>query len=419
MKFIQSIYESIQSSILNKIIEYITKHAKITLYPYGGDILVERDGKKYKSKLYLTTFGKAIRFNFINNQLLSIDIWKSYSFNSNKADYTMDLHTNSIVRIIHDIFLFFTDNIGVVKEEFDNKEFDIHIGTKEKVAFLIPSKYEIKKIDMDKAAEENKKMFNDDKLDVFVAIEYATMQVAHGISKFFLITGGGGFGKTTTVETALSQIGKKYYSMSGSITEAALYEILYKNRSKNNLILLDDCDSYWKSENMINLLKAATDTKQKRFISKAAKTYFDSDDMTDTEIEQKYKTSGKLPNRFEFDGSIICITNTPQAKLEANDEAAPLLTRGLHIDVQLTKVQAIAKIKSVMNKMLDVDTDIKEEALEYLILLTTNYETKIGLNIRSYIHTLNTRIYNDYPVVINGEKIPVWKLLVKEFLVKK
>jgi hypothetical protein len=420
MKYIKKIFENLENPILNKIIDYITTHANIALYQYGGDIIVERDGNKYNSKLYLTTFGKAIRFNFNKNQLVSVDVWKVYSFNSIKADYTMEFHTNSIVRIINDIYLFFTNNITAIKEDYDKKnEYDIHVGKQEKNTFLPPSKFEVKKLDMVKAAEYNKKIYNDDKLDIFKAIEYSVMQVAHNMSKFFLITGGGGFGKTTTVETVLEEIGKKYYSASGSITEAALYEILFKNRKKTNLLLLDDCDTYWGDENMINLLKAATDTKKIRRVSKLAKTYFDSFDMTDDEIEQKYKSSGKLPNSFIYEGSIICITNTDSDELAADKDTEPFLTRGLHIDVKLTKIEAINKIRSVMNNMTDINIKIKEEALEYLIFLTTNYKTKIGLNIRSYIHTLNTRISNNFPIVINGEKQQVWKLLVKEYLIKK
>ena len=431
MKYIKSIYESENSNIIEKILSYITNKANIQFFKYGGDIKLYRDGKDYKSILYLTLYGSAIRFNYISNVLSSIDMWKVYSFNSDTADYTMELYTYSIQKILNDIYLFFISNTEtVLKEELEtkdnDKDFDIHVGKKETHNYLVgKSLYKIKTFDNEKSKSEHDKIYKDDDIDIFKAIELSTLQLMHGSSRFLLITGDGGFGKTTTVENTLKDHNKKFYSAAGSITESALYELLFNNRHKGDIILLDDCDSYWDSDDMINILKAATDTKAERYISRIAKTYYDPANMTDEQIQEHYIKTKKLPKKFKFDASIICITNISQEELlysdiktkKVNKKTAPFLTRGIHLDVRLNRKQALDKIRSVMINMPDISNKIKDEALQYLIFIVDNYKTKAQLNIRTYIHTLNTRLSNDFPINVNGENIPAWKLLVKKYLV--
>lgn len=425
MKYIKSIYESLNQLPLEVIVNYISKKSNIELYPYGGTIIVERDRKKYNSFLYLTTFGKAIRFNFDKDVLSSIDIWKEYTFNSKKPDYTMEIYTQSITNILGDIYLFFQEK-NIINEEFDNIDkdeyYEVHKAFDEKIDFLVgKSQYKISSFNMATAKAEHVKRYSatNTRLDIFEAIKYSTLQVAHNVSHFLLILGDGGFGKTTTVKETLNDAHKKYTIIKGSITEAALYEMLFKKRDKNDLVILDDCDSWFDNANMLNIIKAATETDSDRLISKFAKTYFDSSDMSDEEIENEYIKTRKLPNSFSFNASIICITNISEGEFEKNKNTRPLLTRGLRINVGLNKLQALNKIKKVMNSMSKIDDNAKQEALDYLVFIVDNYKTKDTLNIRTYIHVLNTRLSNNFNTEINGEKMAVWKLLVNEYLIKR
>ncbi len=429
MKYIKSIYESLNQSPLDMIVSYISKKSNIELYPYGGTVIVERDRKKYNSFLYFTIFGKAIRFNFDNNTLASIDIWHEYTFNSTKPDYTMEIYTDSITRILSDIYLFFQEKT-VVNEEFDDafdkidKEeyYDVHKAFDEKVDYLVgKSQYRVSAFNMASAKAEHDKRYSETntRLDIFEAIKYSTLQVAHNISHFLLILGQGGFGKTTTVKDTLNEAHKKYLVIKGAITEAALYEMLFKKRHKENLIVLDDCDTWFDSVNMLNLLKAATETDSDRRISKYTKGYFDSSDMTDEEIDNEYIKTKKLPNSFSFQASIICITNKSEENLKNNAKSQPLLTRGLRVNVELNKPQALNKIRKIMDSMTNIDAKAKQEALDYLIFVVDNYQTKDTLNIRTYVHILNTRLANNFNTEIKGEKIPMWKLLVNEYLIKR
>lgn len=428
MKYIKSIYESLNKSILDTIVEYISKKSDMELYPYGGTIIVERDKKKYNSFLYFTIFGKAIRFNFDKKTLSSIDVWNQYTFNSIRPDYTMEIYTDSITRILSDIYLFFQEK-NTINEEFDDFEkinkaeyYDVHKAFDEKVEYLVgKSQYRVSAFNMTSAqAAYNKKYSTTNtRLDIFEAIKYSTLQVAHNVSHFLLILGDGGFGKTTTVKETLNDAHKKFTIIKGSITEAALYEMLFKKRHKDNLVIFDDCDSWFDSINMLNIIKAATETEDNRQISKFVKTYFDASDMSDEEIENQYIKTKKLPNSFSFEAPIICITNKTEEELQEDSKTRPLLTRGLCVNVVLNKQQALNKIKKVINSMSKIDDKAKQEALDYLVFIVDNYKTKYTLNIRTYVHVLNTRLANNFNTVMNGEKMAMWKLLVNEYLIKR
>ena len=66
----------------------------------------------------------------------------------------------------------------------------------------------------------------------------------------------------------------------------------------------------------------------------------------------------------------------------------------------------------------EINPQMKEEALDYLIYITDNYPVKFDLNIRTLIHSINLRAGNDQLMSIGGREEPVWKLLIKKYLVK-
>jgi hypothetical protein len=131
-------------------------------------------------------------------------------------------------------------------------------------------------------------------------------------------------------------------------------------------------------------------------------------------MEVEHETSRKVPNKFEFDGQIIFISNLPEEKF---DKA--LLSRSLHVDVHLNKKELFDRMKDIMTKICpDVEQEQKEEALEYLMFVTSNYPTKFDMNIRTLIHSINLRAHNDETITIGNQQESVWKLLIKKYLVK-
>jgi len=448
MKIIRK-YQAFYEAFLNKdkekaidlIISYIEKTGT-DLYPYDELFYIQKEDTFLTGQLFLSLkSSKAVRLNWIKDdirsEIHSIDVWDSFSFES-KPDYTLELEGISVAKSLPQISDFFKNpslyiesesEESVMSENYDPEKEIEEQEKKLKRARSAESKERIsRKIDwlkasvakVEKVEKESDKITQDDlKLDVFKAIELYTIQVARGKSNSLLITGMAGVGKTATVTDTLRSIGMvadvHYYKSTGTITTAALYEILFKHR--NRLIIFDDCDAVFKEPDSVNLLKGALDTYEKRDLSKHTKgNTFDSTNMSDEEIQEKWEETGEkiLPNRFEFNGQVIFISNLPEEKF---DDA--LISRSLHVDVHLNKQEIIGRMKEIMNKMLpDVSMSMKEEALEYLTFITDNYPVKFDLNIRTLIHSINLRAGNEEIIKIGDREEFVWKLLVKKYLIK-
>lgn len=222
---------------------------------------------------------------------------------------------------------------------------------------------------------------------------------------------------TQTVKDTLSSLGMTrdvdYYFATGTATTAGLYELLFKNRSK--LIIFDDCDAVLKDPESVNILKGALDTYDVREISKLSKgNTFDSAGLNQEEVDEEFNKTGKFPNKFDFVGQVIFISNLPENKF---DKA--LLSRSLHVDVHLSKEELFERMKSIMVRISpDVEYEKKLEALEYLTHICNTYPTKFDLNIRTLIHSINLRANNEELIKIGEKEEPIWKLLIKKYLVR-
>ena len=74
-----------------------------------------------------------------------------------------------------------------------------------------------------------------------------------------------------------------------------LYQKLFKFSNPGNILVLDDCDSILFDDIALNILKAALDSSKKRYIS--------------WNTESRVLANEGVPDRFEFRGSVIMITN--------------------------------------------------------------------------------------------------------------
>lgn len=452
MKYLKK-YQMFKESFLPKdkekaceeIISYITKKTNVDLYKYHEIFDIQKGLEFFEGQLFISlNTDKAVRLNWktadIRTTIHSIDMWNHFEFDQ-KPDFTLNLpQDTSIVSVLPDVVNFFNDPSQYVsttskikelelQEAYDPKE-ELEDWEAKRTRAKSPST--IEKIErrigqlkaviaqVEKAEKESDKITVDDlKIDVFKAIELYTIQVARGNSNSLIVSGMPGVGKTSVVTETLKSIGFQpdvnYYKSTGTITTAGLYETLFKNRNK--LVIFDDCDSVLKDIDSVNLLKGALDTYPVRELSKITKgNTFDSTGMSDAEIQTTFdEKDGKvLPNRFEFTGQIIFISNLPEDKF---DEA--ILSRSLHVDVHLTKEEIISRMREIMRRISpEVDMSVKEEALEYLVYITENYPVKFDLNIRTLIHSINLRIGNEDTLRVGAKEEYIWKLLIKKYLVK-
>lgn len=403
-KYLNFILEKLsdkQEKYLDLIINYLKKNAGPDLFEYYEEFEVIKSDypKKLIGKLFFIPEEKAVRFNFDENKLVSIDMWEEFQFDFkniiNKPNYTLEIE-DTVVYMLDDIVAFIDGEFEVLENQKEGPE--VKTASNETVNL---NSFKI-----------NKKVLNDD-IDVFEAIKLYTAQVAWKQSNSLIICGAPGLGKTFDVEDTLKKMHIDYVPVSGDITTSGLYEILFLNRDK--LIVFDDMDSVFDSKESINILKAVLDTKPKRKVSRILKIHFDSFTMTDEEIQEEYEKTGKLPKQFEFTGRIIFITNIPGEKLDP-----ALISRSLFVDVNPDIEQVVKRINSIIpNIHPRIPIEKKTEVVEFMLAMSQEFELRFPINIRTFIHCLNIRISNEFNVNIDGESIPQWQRLIKSYLVKK
>lgn len=173
--------------------------------------------------------------------------------------------------------------------------------------------------------------------------------------------------------------------MKGYSSAAGLYEFLYTYRDK--IIIFDDCDSVLKDGTAVNLLKAALDTYDERWVT--------------------WNTSSAAVNRssappaFLFTGSIIFISNMNIRKV---DEA--VRTRCHKVDVSMTNSQRIERMRHVVETVMPtVDLHMKNEALD---LLDEYKDLTSNINFRSLMDVISIR---KDPSVSDWKRLALFSLL--------
>lgn len=209
-----------------------------------------------------------------------------------------------------------------------------------------------------------------DPQDMFDTIERLTRMVGRGIQPSLVVTGGAGMGKTHLVKSTLESLGLTesvdFVHFKGRCTAAGLFITLYENADK--IIVLDDCDSVFRDDDAVNILKAALDSYDERKIS-----YITSKALKD-------EFGMEIPRHFEFTGRIIFISNISQSRL---DEA--VRSRSFVADIDLTTEQLFVRIEQLMPKMeCRIPIESKQQALDIMRQLYAEFEG-IEINLRSFI----------------------------------
>jgi hypothetical protein len=125
-----------------------------------------------------------------------------------------------------------------------------------------------------------------------------------GDVRAMIVSGPPGVGKSFGVERQLEKFAlfdqladkrPRFEVAKGAMTALGLYALLYKYSDKKNTLVFDDCDSVFGDELALNILKAALDSGKRRRIC------WNSD-------SRLLRDEG-IPNSFNFNGSVIFITN--------------------------------------------------------------------------------------------------------------
>ena len=205
---------------------------------------------------------------------------------------------------------------------------------------------------------------------MFANLERLTKMVGRGIQPSLVITGGAGLGKTYLVKKTLAAMGleeaKQFVHFKGRATAAGLFVTIYENCDK--IIVLDDCDSVFKDDDAVNILKAALDSYDTRKLS-----YISTKPLKDT-------YGDPVPRHFEFTGKIIFISNINQSKLDA-----AIKSRSFVADISMNTKQMFQRIDELKEDMeVGIPVEIKDKALRIMKSLEKKYDG-VEINLRSFI----------------------------------
>jgi hypothetical protein len=127
-----------------------------------------------------------------------------------------------------------------------------------------------------------------------------------------VINGPTGSGKTEFVKKVLGVYAERSPTFnSGSISAVGLFKLLYLNRAKGQVVVIDDSDSIFDSTEAVEVLKAALDTQPKKTVSW-------------TKYSQALAKDG-VPTEFTYEGRIIIITNRNMDRKEPKNKTDRML----------------------------------------------------------------------------------------------
>jgi hypothetical protein len=198
-----------------------------------------------------------------------------------------------------------------------------------------------------------------------------------------IVSGPAGVGKSYSIEKML-QSAPRSTMIKGFVRPTGLYKTLYEYRDPGCVIVFDDADSIFQDDVALNLLKAACDTTEKRVLHWLTETRMEDED------------GDRMPRSFEFQGSIVFITNYDfddlirrGSKLAPHLEA--MISRSHYIDLAMkTTLDYIVRIKQVLkNGMLQSQGFTKDEELILINFIEENQTKLRELSLRMVLKLSN------------------------------
>jgi hypothetical protein len=196
-----------------------------------------------------------------------------------------------------------------------------------------------------------------------------TKAVKAGDVRAMIVSGPPGVGKSHNVEAVLQKDGlfdtlgerkPRFEVVKGAMSSIGLYSKLYEFSDSKSVLVFDDCDDILQEELSLNILKGALDSNARRFISW----------NTDSRILR----SEGIPDRFEFKGAAIFITNIKfehvrSKKLRSHLDA--LESRCHYMDLEMdTDREKLLWIRQITNAGMldryDFDEATKESVLQFI-----------------------------------------------------
>ena len=214
----------------------------------------------------------------------------------------------------------------------------------------------------------------------FSILDDMTQASIDGVVRGMVVTGPPGVGKSFGVEQVLEKNSLfdklagnklKFEVIKGASSAIGLYKVLYQNADKNNVLVLDDCDTVLYDETSLNLLKAALDSSKKRKLSW----------NTDSALLRREG----IPDTFEFKGSVIFITNLKFDKVRGKikDHLDAIMSRCHYLDLMDTTREKVLRCKQIVKDgMLNEYQFTKDEEAELMSFMIDNKDKMREISLR-------------------------------------
>lgn len=231
----------------------------------------------------------------------------------------------------------------------------------------------------------------------FDVLDILTEASINGEIRSLIVSGPPGLGKSYSVEKMLSDWdpSNEYYTIVRGYSRATgILRLLYQHQHERNVIVFDDADSVFDDPVGLNLLKCVCDSTEQRTVSWLSESKII--DETTGEI---------LPRSFDFNGSIIFITNLDFASIaDSNNKMAPhfeaLMSRSFYVDLTLkSRRDYLIRIRQVIRSGM-LNNLSGTEQLDVINYIEANYTKFRDLSIRTAIKLASLR-----QNTVNWEKI--------------
>jgi phosphotransferase system IIA component len=259
-------------------------------------------------------------------------------------------------------------------------------------------------------AKESDESILDRLAERFEILDEMTRAVKEGHVRAMIVSGPPGVGKSYGVERVLQKADlfntlaerkPKFEVVKGAMSSIGLYAKLYEFAQAGNVVVFDDCDSILMEDLSLNILKGALDSSERRFIS--------------WNTDSRLLRSEGIPDRFEFKGAAIFITNIKFEHVKSKrlrDHLDALESRCHYIDLQMdTAREKILRIRQVVrdNDMLgrfDFEQLQKDEIVEFVV---ENQDRLRELSLRMVLKLADLR--KSFP--------KTWKAMAKTTCMKR
>lgn len=231
----------------------------------------------------------------------------------------------------------------------------------------------------------------------FDVLDELSRHATTGVIQAMIASGSPGVGKSHTVIKQLEEYdpeGDTWTVVKGYTRPTGIVKLLYQYRHPGNVIVFDDADSVFNDDTSLNLLKAVCDSSDRRRVSWLSEGKLIDED-----------TAEIVPRNFDFEGSIIFLTNLDFDYLIARGhKLAPhleaLTSRAHYLDLTLkTNRDRLVRIQQVVEQGLLNYLEVDEQ-VDVLTFLEVHADRMRELSLRAVIKLGNLRKANG-----NWEKI--------------